>query len=101
LVACAAGDAVDVGDCEAPRIDVVVAFPVAFTEIVGLVAVFVGVVQPAIESEVIIRRTTIAVTFLIIYFASSDSCKKSQSPRKTVTKLNIVAIEVDVCNGLA
>ena len=66
MVASAVGDAVDVGDCEAPRIDVVVAFPVAFTETVGLVAVFVGLVQPAIKSEAIITRPTITATFLIM-----------------------------------
>jgi len=39
------------------------------------VDVGVGLVQPAIENEVIIRRTTIAVTFLIVYLASSGSWK--------------------------
>jgi hypothetical protein len=71
-VACAVGDGIDVGDCEAPRIDVVVvfavmvAFAVAFAETVGLVAVFVGLVQPAIKSEAIITRPTITATFLIM-----------------------------------
>jgi len=39
------------------------------------VDVGVGLVQPAIENEVIIRRTTITVTFLIVYFARSGSWK--------------------------
>ena len=52
-----------------------VVFAVAFAETVGLVAVFVGLVQPAIKSEVVIRRTTIAVALFIIYFASSGSRK--------------------------
>jgi hypothetical protein len=43
-----------------------VAFAVAFAETVGLVAVFVGLVQPAIKSEAIITRPTITATFLIM-----------------------------------
>jgi hypothetical protein len=43
-----------------------VAFAAAFAEMVGLVAVFVGLVQPAIKSEAIITRPTITATFLIM-----------------------------------